>query len=191
MLIILLAAVFAIPLGLDLYMPVPEDNPLTNEQIDRGRALFFDKRLSRDGTIACKSCHDPERGFSDGRSLSTGVFNRVGRRNAPTLVNRGYGRMFFWDGRAATLEEQVLQPIQDPNEMDLTLPEASRRVGMPIDQVSRALASFVRSLLSGNSPFDRLDRWRPPGADDRAAGGLAVVSRKGQLRCLPRRPDLQ
>jgi cytochrome c peroxidase len=155
MLLLLLAAVLTIPLGLDLYMPVPEDNPLTTDGVERGRELFFDTRLSRDRTIACASCHDPERAFTDGRPVPIGVFNRVGRRSAPTLINRGYGRSFFWDGRAASLEEQVLQPIQDPNEMDMTLPEVSARVGMPIEEVSRSLASFVRSLLSGDSPFDR------------------------------------
>jgi cytochrome c peroxidase len=155
MFLLLLAAVLAIPLGLDLYMPVPEDNPITTERIERGRELFFDKRLSRDRTIACASCHDPERAFTDGRPVAIGVYNRIGRRSAPALINRGYGRSFFWDGRAATLEDQVLQPIQDPNEMDMTLPEVSRRVGMPIEEVSRSLASFVRSLLSGDSPFDR------------------------------------
>lgn len=152
---LLLAALFAIPLGLDLYMPVPEDNPLTSERVERGRELFFDTRLSRDGTIACASCHDPERAFSDGRPVPIGVFNRVGKRSAPALVNRAWGRAFFWDGRAATLEAQVLQPIQDPNEMDMTLPEVSARVSMPIDEVARSLASFVRSLLSGDSAFDR------------------------------------
>jgi cytochrome c peroxidase len=155
MLLLLLAAALTSPLGLDLYMPVPEDNPLTAERIERGRELFFDTRLSRDRTIACGSCHDPERAFSDGRPVAIGVFNRVGSRSAPALVNRGYGRAFFWDGRAATLEEQVLQPIQDPNEMDMTLPEVSARVGMPIAEFSRSLASFVRSLLSGDSAFDR------------------------------------
>jgi cytochrome c peroxidase len=152
---LLLAALLAIPLGLDLYMPVPEDNPVTAERVERGRELFFDTRLSRDGTIACASCHDPERAFSDGRPVAIGVFNRVGKRSAPALVNRAWGRAFFWDGRAATLEAQVLQPIQDPNEMDMTLPEVSARVGIPIDEVSRSLASFVRSLLSGDSAFDR------------------------------------
>ena len=155
MLRMLFGLALTIPLGLDLYMPVPEDNPVTTERVERGRALFFDARLSRDRTIACASCHDPERAFTDGRPLAIGVFNRVGRRSAPALVNRGYGRSFFWDGRAATLEEQVLQPIQDPNEMDMTMPEVSARVGMPIEEVSRSLASFVRSLLSGDSPFDR------------------------------------
>lgn len=153
--LLLLAAAVTIPLGLDLYVPVPEVNPLTAEKIEIGRRLFFDRRLSRDGSVACSSCHDPERAFSDGRAIAIGVFGRVGRRNAPALINRGYGRLFFWDGRSSSLEEQVLMPIQDPNEMDLALDEASARVGLAAVEISRALASFVRSILSGGSPFDR------------------------------------
>lgn len=117
--------------------------------------MFFDRRLARDGSVACSSCHDPERAFSDGRAVATGAFGRQGRRNAPAIINRAYGRVFFWDGRTATLEEQVLKPIQDPNEMDLPLSEASARVSLSPEQVSRALASFVRTILSGDSPFDR------------------------------------
>src|SRR6266481_6471897 len=126
--LLLLAAAVTIPLGLDLYLPVPEDNPLTAEKIELGRRLFFDRRLSRDGSISCASCHDPERAFSDGRAVAVGVSGRQGRRNAPALINRGYGRLFFWDGRVSTLEEQVLKPIQDPNEMDMSLSEAAVRV---------------------------------------------------------------
>src|SRR3982751_6444692 len=94
------AAALVIPLGLDLYMPVPEDNPLTAEAIALGRELFFDPRLSRDQSLSCSSCHRPDHAFSDGRQVPVGVFDRAGSRNAPALVNRGYGRMFFWDGRS-------------------------------------------------------------------------------------------
>src|SRR5882724_11818464 len=152
--LLLLAAAITIPLGLDLYMPVPEENPLTTESVELGRRLFFDRRLSRDGSVSCSSCHDPERAFSDGRAIAVGVLGRQGRRNAPALINRGYGRSFFWDGRVATLEDQVLKPIEDPNEMDLPLREASDRVGQPPSEISRALASYIRSILSGDSPFD-------------------------------------
>jgi cytochrome c peroxidase len=148
-------AVLVIPAGLDLFIPVPADNPITEERIERGRRLFADRRLSRDGTVACASCHVPERVFADGRQVASGVFNRIGRRNTPSLVNRAYGQTFSWDGRATTLEEQVLQPIQDPNEMDLTLAEASARVGLPVTEIARSLATFVRSLLSGDAPYDR------------------------------------
>ena len=151
---ILLLAALAIPLGLDWYMPVPEANPITTEKIEQGRRLFFDRRLSRDESIACSSCHDPARAFSDGRSTAIGVFGRESRRNAPALINRGYGRLFFWDGRVRSLEEQVLKPIEDSNEMDLPLAEASARVGLSSsDEIAQALASFVRSILSGNSAF--------------------------------------
>jgi cytochrome c peroxidase len=146
----------AIPLGLDSYFPVPEDNPLTTEKVKMGRRLFFDKRLSRDESIACASCHEAGRAYSDGRAIAVGVFGRKGRRNAPALINRGYGRLFFWDGRAASLEEQVLKPIVDPNEMDLPLAVAAARMRLTPDEISRALASFVRSILSGNSRFDRV-----------------------------------
>ena len=84
-----------IPLGLDLYLPVPEDNPLTAEKIELGRQLFFDRRLSRDGSLSCASCHQPGRAFADGRAIAVGVDGRQGRRNAPALINRGYGRAFF------------------------------------------------------------------------------------------------
>jgi cytochrome c peroxidase len=151
----LLLAAIAIPLGLDLYLPVPEENPLTPEKIELGRRLFFDRRLSRDGSVACASCHDPERAYSDGRPVAVGVSGRIGRRNSPALINRGYGRLFFWDGRAASLEEQTLLPIQDPNEMNLSLAEASARVELAPGEISRALSTFVRSILSGNSRFDQ------------------------------------
>jgi cytochrome c peroxidase len=148
-------AVVVIPLGLDLYLPVPEDNPLTAETVVTGARLFRDPRLSRDGTISCASCHDPARAFSTDRAIAVGVAGRLGRRNAPALVNRGYGRSFFWDGRAASLEEQVLKPIQDRNEMDLGIEEAAARVGLEPETIERALASYVRSILSGASRVDR------------------------------------
>src|SRR5215203_4388697 len=110
-------AIVVIPLGLDLYLPVPEDSPLTAETIELGRQLFFDTRLSRDGSASCATCHDPARAFSDDRPIAVGIDGRVGRRNVPALINRGYGRAFFWDGRARSLEEQVLKPIEDPSEL--------------------------------------------------------------------------
>ena len=176
----LLALALVIPLGLDLYMPVPEDNPLTDEKVDLGRRLFNDRRLSRDGAVSCATCHDPERAFSDGRTLAHGVYGRVGRRNAPALVNRGFGRSSFWDGRVATLEELVLKPIQDPNEMDLTLADASARVGLDVPQLSQALASYVRSLLSGDAPFDRFVNGDRGALSPGQQRGLQVFRGKAQ-----------
>src|SRR5439155_8058585 len=112
--VLLVVTALSIPLGLDLYMPVPEENPITAEKVEQGRRLFFDRRLSHDESTSCSSCHEPSRAFSDGRPVSIGVAGRTGRLNAPAIINRGYGRLFFWDGRARSLEEQVLRPIQDP-----------------------------------------------------------------------------
>ena len=172
----------AIPLGLDLYMPVPEDNILTAEKIELGRRLFFDRRLSRDGSVACASCHDPERAFSDGRAVAVGVFGREGRRNSPALINRGYGRSFFWDGRSSSLEGQVLKPIEDRNEMDLALSEASARVGLSTDEISRTLASYVRSILSGDSPFDRFINGDRSALSPEQQAGLQLF--RGKANCV-------
>jgi cytochrome c peroxidase len=183
--LLLAAAAVAVPLGLDLYVPAPPSNPLTPESIELGRQLFMDRRLSRDASISCASCHDPARAFSDSRAIATGVFGRVGRRNSPALINRGYGRLFFWDGRAATLEEQVLKPIEDPNEMDLSLAEASARLQLKPEAIAHALASFIRSLLSGNSRFDRyMDGNRSALSPDELLG-LRSLPRQGQLHCVP------
>jgi len=145
----------ATPLGLDAYMPIPDDNPLTVEKVALGRELFFDTRLSRDQSVACASCHDAKQAFTDRRSVSKGVFGRHGTRNAPTLVNRGYGASQFWDGRSPTLEQQVLKPIQDPNEMDMTLADVTARVGLSERTLAEALASYVRTIRSGNSRIDQ------------------------------------
>jgi cytochrome c peroxidase len=174
-----LAFVLMIPLGLDLYMPVPEENPMAAEKIELGRRLFADRRLSRDGTIACATCHDRERAFSDGRVKAVGVFGRVGRRHAPALINRGYGRAFFWDARIATLEEQVLKPIEDPNEMDLPPDEAAARVGVDRAMLSHALASYVRSILSGDAPYDRYVNGDRSSLSADQQAGLQIFRGKG------------
>jgi cytochrome c peroxidase len=174
-----LLVTLVIPLGLDLYMPVPEDNPLTAEKVDLGRRLFFDRRLSRDGSIACATCHDPDHAFADGQAIAMGISGRAGRRNAPALINRGYGRAFFWDGRARTLEEQVLKPIGDPNELDSTQADAAARVGLSPDDLSRALASYVRSILSGNSRFDRFVNGERTALSADEIAGLQIFRGKG------------
>jgi len=175
----LFAAVLAIPLGLDLYMPVPEENRITAEKIDLGRRLFHDRRLSRDQSLSCASCHIPERGFSDGRPTSIGVFGRRGTRNVPAIINRGYGRAFFWDGHIPTLEEQVLQPILNPVEMDLTLEEASARVGLTPEEIANALATYVRSILSGDSPYDRFVNGDRGALTAEQQRGLQIFRGKG------------
>lgn len=168
-----------VPLGLDAYMPVPEDNPLTREKIRLGQRLFSDPRLSRDGKHSCASCHDPHHGFTDARPVAVGVFGRVGTRRVPALINRGYGAAFFWDGRVEALEDQVLRPIQDPKEMDMSLAEAAARVGIPPDEIARALASYLRTIRSGNSAYDRYVNGDTAALSDSARQGLRIFRGKG------------
>ena len=186
-----------VPLGLDLYRPIPVRNPLTSEKVALGKRLFFDPLLSKDRTLSCASCHEPGRGFTDGKALSVGVFGRQGTRSVPTLVNRVYGKSFFWDGRVSTLEEQVLQPILNPLEMALELREAESRLAdhaeysaafgrifgrkVAIRDVSHALSSYVRTILSGNSPYDRYLNGEREALSEDARKGLKLF--QGKARC--------
>ncbi len=184
-----------VPIGLDLYMPVPELNPLTAAKVALGRKLFIDSLLSRDRTRACATCHDLRRAFTDGRAVALGVDGREGTRSAPTLVNRGYGRSFFWDGRTRNLEEQVLQPIQHPKEMDITVGEVVVRLkrdraysdlfqaafGQEVNEgdLAKALASYVRTILSGNAPIDRYLNGDRDALTGRQRQGLRLFRGKG------------
>ncbi|MCH8244166.1 MAG: cytochrome-c peroxidase [Planctomycetes bacterium] len=188
----------AIPLGLDLYMPVPEDNPLTWQKVVLGRRLFFDPILSRDRTLSCASCHDPRRAFSDGLAIAIGIAGRQGTRNAPSLINRGYGSVHFWDGRAASIEEQVLQPIENQKELDMTVEEVVARLKrekdyrelfqtalgsaegrINADNMAKALASYVRTILSGDAPVDRYMNGERDALSKRAREGLRIFRGKG------------
>jgi cytochrome c peroxidase len=160
-------------------MPVPDDNPLTVEKVELGRRLFHDRRLSRSGHVNCASCHNPRRGFSSPQALAVGVFGRRTERNAPALLNRAWGRAFFWGGRIATLEAQVLAAITNPNEMDLTLTEASARVGVDTETMARALASYVRSILTSDSPYDRFINGDRGALTREQQLGLQVFRNKG------------
>ena len=148
----------------------------------------------------------PERSFTDDRPKSVGVFGRTGPRRVPKLLNRGYGRSFFWDGRIRTLEEQVLQPVVNSLEMDLPLAEAVERLGADPgyaaefkavfgqqpnqDDLARALAAYVRTILSGESRYDRYV-GRGPGSPRRGGEtGTGGVSQQGELRYLPPRSKL-
>lgn len=152
----------------------PTNNPITNEGATLGRVLFYDKSLSANGTIACASCHKQDKGFSDDEVLSIGFEGGFTGRHSMTLINaRFYQRgRFFWDERASTLEEQVLMPFQGPVEMGMTLDEVVSNVEkqsyyselfesafgskeITADKISKALAQFVRSILSYNSKYDQ------------------------------------
>lgn len=160
------------PLGL---LPVqwPADNPYSSAKAELGKLLFFDKRLSSDGGVACASCHQPELAFTDGLAVPKGVGKRdAGIRSAPSLINRAYGRFQFWDGRASTLEDQSGHPFENPAEMGMSkqcVVDELKRIpgyaawftkafgtpGIDFDRVAKAIATFERTLLSGNSRFDR------------------------------------
>lgn len=162
-----------IPLGLEP-RPVPKDNPLTEQRVGLGRRLFFDPILSADNTVACASCHQPSHGFAGIEARPRGIRGQRGPRRAPSLFNRAYGTAFFWDGRESTLEEQALRPIEDPTEMGSTVAAALDRLrakptykrqfeavfadGVTAANLSRALASFERVLLRGDSVIDRFRR---------------------------------
>jgi cytochrome c peroxidase len=162
-------------------MPVPDTNPLTPSKIALGRKLFFDKRLSSDGTLACASCHDPKRAFSDGRQFACGINGQEGTRNAPAIINRGYGRTFFWDGRAKSLEQQALEPILNPKELGMTEALVESRTGLKIAEVTAALASYVRSIRSGDSRFDRYAAGNQRALSDLEKVGLAIF--RGKASC--------
>lgn len=183
------------PLGLDALMPVPADNPITREKVALGRKLFVDPILSADRSISCATCHDPERSFTDERPKAVGVFDQVGPRRVPKLLNRGYGRSFFWDGRIPTLEEQVLQPVINSLEMGLEISEAVARLAAEpsypaefreafgrepnAEDLARALASYVRTILSGDSRYDRFVAGAVEALDATERLGLEVFRGKG------------
>lgn len=149
----------------------PPDNALTVERAALGKRLFYDPRLSRTNEVSCGSCHQQAYAFADPNAVSIGIEGRTGTRNAPSIVNAAWGKSFFWDGRARTLEEQAGKPIENPVEMDLALPAAVERVASDSSYVEafrkaygeepsestlqKAIASFVRSVVSGTSAYDR------------------------------------
>ena len=175
----------------------PADNLQTPEKIALGEKLFFDGRLSVDGTVACSTCHDPARAFSDGRVVSIGVKGRVGQRNAPTILSALYNTAQFWDGRAKTLEQQAGLPIINPSEMGqpsldaavvriAAVPEydqAFRAVfGNPINgtDLVRAIASYERSQFSFDSPFDHFIGGDKNAISDSAKRGWEFFNTKAR-----------
>lgn len=165
------------PLGLPP-VPWPPDNPYTKEKAELGRLLFFDKRISSDQSVSCASCHAPEHAFGDSQPVATGIGGQKGGRSAPTVINRAYSTLQFWDGRASSLEEQAKGPIANPLEMT-SYKDADQAhkacvaclKGIPgyvarfkkvfgtedftIDHVTKAIATFERTVLSADASFDR------------------------------------
>lgn len=160
-------------------MRIPPDNPLTKAGVVLGRKLFFDPILSRDSSVSCSTCHQPQLAFTDGQAISTGIEGRQGKRSAMSLLNVGfYAKGLFWDGRVATLEEQSLHPVRDPVEMDYNWIDLGKKLqahplyprlfrkafgiktSNEIDSalVGKALAQFERTLISADTKFDRVMR---------------------------------
>lgn len=188
------------PLGLPP-VPIPPENPPTEESIALGKKLFFDARLSADGSVSCASCHDPKQGFTDGMPTAKGIRSQFGRRNAPTVVNAAYAPLLFLDGRAAGLEEQAGGPIANPIEMGETHASVAAKLNaipeyraefknvfgpgpVTIGKIEMAVASYERTLLSGDSPFDRfLYRDDKTALSEAAQRGLKIFVDKKRGNC--------
>ena len=168
-------AISAEPLGLPP-VPIPADNPQTPEKITLGKKLFEDKRFSATGEVSCSTCHEPAKAFTDSPlSTSQGIHKLTGTRNAPTVINSAYFKSLFWDGRSPSLEDQAIHPFVNPIEMGLpnhepilklvrTDPDYAQAFkavfgkegdAITLNEVTQAIASFERTVLSGDSPFDR------------------------------------
>jgi cytochrome c peroxidase len=189
------------PLGLPP-VPIPADNPPTADTIALGRRLYYDRQLSGDNTVACANCHSPTMFFTDGRPVSLGVNGKTGTRNAPTVLNAAYQPVQFWDGRATSLEDQAGGPIQNPVEMnqkhDVMVAKISKLTDyqgafdkafgkgpITVLKVEKAIAGFERTLLSGNSPFDRYQYGGDQSAMSAAAiRGLAIFKDKTKGNCV-------
>ncbi len=185
------------PLGLP---PVawPADNPYSAARVELGRYLFFDPRLSANGEVSCATCHPPEHAFAGGDPPPRGVTGKPLRRRAPTLINRAYGRSQFYDGRAATLEAQISGPISRPGRDGLPRqPRAVQAISkiagygplferafgdaqVSFDRITKAIASFERTILSGNSPYDRFLSGDKQALSPARKRGLQIFERSGE-----------
>jgi cytochrome c peroxidase len=169
-------------------MPVPEDNPLTEEGVELGKQLFFDPILSADKSLSCAGCHKPEASFSDrGNAVSTGIDGQQGHRNTMPLFNLAWQDRFNWHGSASSLEEQVFEPVRNPKEMAASWPNVTDRLeehskyprlfyeafgvtDIDSTHVAKAIAQYERTLISGNSKFDRYLQGKTSLSPKEAAG---------------------
>jgi len=174
----------------------PEEEAPSAGEVELGKMLFFDPRLSVNQVQSCATCHNPDLGFSDGMAKGLGSMGGTVGRNSPQINNLAWNVTFFWDGRAASLEEQALGPIQAPGEMNLPLEELVGRLkkvgyyrtqfdkvygdsGISNDNIGKALASFERTLNSINSPFDRYMKGDKVAMSDAQVRGMALFKGKG------------
>ena len=181
--------------------PAPEDNPTTDERVELGHMLFFEQKLSRSGTVSCNTCHVVGAAGVDHLALAVGEQGRQGPRTSPTVYNAAFLGSQFWDGRAATLEEQAAGPIQAHVEMDLTPEEAVERLretgylpyfeaAFPDDEapltfenLTRAIASFERTLITPGAPFDRYLGGEADALTEQQRAGLQLFTEAGCAGC--------
>src|SRR6266700_185187 len=177
----------------------PKDNPYTIEKVDLGKTLYFDTRLSAANLLSCASCHSPAYGWGDGQPKGVGHGMRVLGRRSPTIINAAFGLVFMWDGRAATLEQQALGPIQADVEMNLPLedllvrlkaiPEygplfkaafAEQEITAP--QIANAIATYERTVVSARAPFDAWIEGDEKAISQQAVRGFVLFNTKA--RCV-------
>ncbi|NDG84658.1 MAG: cytochrome-c peroxidase [Proteobacteria bacterium] len=182
--------------------PVPADNPVTPAKVELGKQLYFDPRLSKDGSISCNSCHNVMAGGDDNRPNSVGVKGQHGGRSAPTVWNSAFMSVQFWDGRAKSLEEQAKGPLTNPIEMGMDshalvierikkIPgyvEAFKKAfprdsDITIDHVAKAIATYERTLLTPNSAFDRYLKGEKKALPAAAVRGMGLVQSVGCTSC--------
>lgn len=182
-------------------VPQPADNKSNPDKIALGKQLYFDGRLSLNGKISCFTCHNPNRGGDDGKPTSTGINGQVGGRNSPTVLNAAFMSVQFWDGRAATLEEQAKGPITNPIEMGMpnhqalidrlnkfpgyvaTFEKVFGKDSVTIDNVARAIAAYERTLVTPNSPYDKFMAGNKKFLNKPAQKGLELVKSIGCTGC--------
>lgn len=177
-------------------VPIPESNPQTPEKIELGKKLFFDRRLSGDGTMSCATCHNPEEAFTDGLDISLSYPTTRNWRNSPTLINVAFSKYLFWDGRSSSLEDQALFPMMSAFEMNQNLDfleEELRSVPEYVDafkkvfggeitreKIAMAIAAFERTLVSKNAPIDRFLNGDKNALSSEAQKGYEIFMGKGK-----------
>jgi len=178
-------------------IPWPEDNPYSPARAELGRVLFFDGRLSANNVESCAFCHEPAHAFAASTPLSRGVDGKLGVRHASTLINRAWGKSQFWDGRAVTLEAQVMVPLTNPHEMGMTtdgVVQKLRRIKgyaplfaaafgdgtITYERIAQAIATFERTIVSGDSPYDRYLAGDKTALTKEQKDGLDFFNKKGE-----------
>ena len=178
-------------------IPWPEDNPYSPARAELGEVLFFDGRLSANDKVSCAFCHEPAHAFSASTPLSRGVDGKLGVRHAQTLINRAWGKSQFWDGRAPTLEAQIFFPITNPDEMGMTTDRVVQKIrgvkgyaplfaaafgdnAITYDRITKAIATFERTIVSANSPYDRYLAGDKMALTKQQKDGLDFFNKKGE-----------